>query len=96
MIEQLRILGVNMNYIDNSVSTDSVFKDKTVVLTGTLEKYSRNEATALLENLGARVSGSVSGKTDYVIYGSEAGSKLDKANKLGVTTLNEEEFEKLL
>ena len=96
MIEQLKMLGVNMNYIDNSVSTDSVFKDKTVVLTGTLEKYSRNEATALLENLGARVSGSVSGKTDYVIYGSEAGSKLDKARKLGVTTLSEEEFEKLL
>ncbi len=96
MIEQLRMLGVNMNYIDNTVSNDSVFKDKTVVLTGTLEKYSRNEATALLENLGARVSGSVSGKTDYVIYGTEAGSKLDKARKLGITTLNEEEFEKLL
>jgi len=96
MIEQLKMLGVNMNYIDNSVSSDSVFKDKTVVLTGTLEKYSRNEATAMLENLGARVSGSVSGKTDYVIYGSEAGSKLDKARKLGVTTLSEEEFEKLL
>ena len=96
MIEQLKMLGVNMDYIDNSVSSDSVFKDKTVVLTGTLEKYSRNEATAMLENLGARVSGSVSGKTDYVIYGSEAGSKLDKARKLGVTTLSEEEFEKLL
>lgn len=96
MIEQLRMLGVNMNYIDNTVSNDSIFKDKTVVLTGTLEKYSRNEATALLENLGARVSGSVSGKTDYVIYGTEAGSKLDKARKLGVKTLNEEEFEKLL
>ncbi len=96
MIDQLKILGVNMDYIDNTVSTESVFKDKTVVLTGTLERYSRNEATALLESLGARVSGSVSGKTDYVIYGSEAGSKLDKANKLGVTTLSEEEFEKLL
>ena len=50
----------------------------------------------LLENLGAHVSGSVSKKTDYVIYGNEAGSKLDKANQLGVATLNEEEFEKLL
>ena len=96
MIDQLKILGVNMDYIDNTVSTESVFKDKTVVLTGTLERYSRNEATALLESLGARVSGSVSGKTDYVIYGSEAGSKLEKAGKLGVTTLSEEEFEKLL
>lgn len=96
MIEQLRILGVNMDYIDTSTGTESVFNGKTVVLTGTLEKYSRNEATALLENLGARVSGSVSKKTDYVIYGAEAGSKLDKARTLGVTTLNEEEFENLL
>ena len=96
MINQLKILGLNMDYIDNSVSSDSVFTGKTVVLTGTLEKYSRNEATAILENLGAHVSGSVSKKTDYVIYGSEAGSKLEKANQLNVTTLSEEEFEKLL
>ena len=96
MINQLKILGVNMEYIDNSVSNESVFNGKTVVLTGTLQKYSRNEATALLENLGANVSGSVSKKTDYVIYGTEAGSKLDKANQLGVTTLSEDEFEALL
>lgn len=96
MINQLKILGLNMDYIDNTVSSDSVFTGKTVVLTGTLEKYSRNEATAILENLGAHVSGSVSKKTDYVIYGSEAGSKLEKANQLNVTTLSEEEFEKLL
>ena len=96
MITKLRFYGVNMNYIDTSISNDSVFAGKTVVLTGTLEKYSRNEATALLENLGAKVSGSVSKKTDYVIYGTEAGSKLDKARELGVTTLNESEFEKLL
>ncbi|MBP5279372.1 MAG: NAD-dependent DNA ligase LigA, partial [Erysipelotrichaceae bacterium] len=96
MINQLKILGVNMEYIDNSVSNESVFNGKTVVLTGTLQKYSRNEATALLENLGANVSGSVSKKTDYVIYGTEAGSKLDKANQLGVATLSEDEFEALL
>ena len=96
MLEQLKLFGVNMNYIDNTVSTDSVFNGKTVVLTGTLDKYSRNEASELLENLGAHVSGSVSSKTDYVIYGSEAGSKLDKARQLNVTTLSEEEFEKLL
>ena len=96
MINQLKLFGVNMNYIDNSISSDSIFTDKTVVLTGTLEKYSRNEATAILENLGAHVSGSVSKKTDYVIYGKEAGSKLNKANELGVKTLSEEEFEKLL
>ncbi|MBQ1534303.1 MAG: NAD-dependent DNA ligase LigA [Erysipelotrichaceae bacterium] len=96
MLEQLKLFGVNMNYIDNTVSNDSVFNGKTVVLTGTLEKYSRNEATELLENLGAHVSGSVSSRTDYVIYGNEAGTKLDKARQLNVTTLSEEEFEKLL
>ena len=96
MIAQLKLLGVNMDYIDTSSKEESVFTGKTVVLTGTLEHYSRNEATALLEKLGAKVSGSVSKKTDYVIYGTEAGSKLDKANALGVTTLSEADFEKLL
>lgn len=96
MIHQLKMLGVNMDYIDTSTGEESLFSGKTVVLTGTLEKYSRNEATALLENLGARVSGSVSKKTDFVIYGAEAGSKLDKARTLGVTTLSEAEFENML
>ena len=96
MIEQLRIFGVNFDYIDTSISNDSPFNGKTIVLTGTLVKFSRNEATELLENMGAHVSGSVSKKTDYVIYGTEAGSKLTKAQELGVTTLSEEEFEKLL
>ena len=96
MIEQLRLFGVNFDYIDNSISNDSIFNGKTIVLTGTLTNYSRNDATALLENMGAHVSGSVSKKTDYVIYGLEAGSKLTKAQELGVKTLSEEEFEKLL
>ena len=96
MINQLKMLGVNMDYVDNSIDNESVFNAKTVVLTGTLQKYSRNEATALLESLGANVSSSVSKKTDYVIYGSEAGSKLDKAKQFGVTTLSESEFEALL
>jgi DNA ligase (NAD+) len=96
MISQLKMLGVKMEYIDQSISSDSLFKDKTVVLTGTLEKYSRNEATAILENLGAHVASSVSKKTDFVIYGAEAGSKLDKAKALGVTTLSEAEFENML
>ncbi len=96
MIEQLRIFKVNFNYIDNSISNDSIFNGKTVVLTGTLSMYSRNEASALLENLGANVATSVSKKTDYVIYGEEAGSKLTKARELGVNTLSEEEFGKLL
>ena len=96
MISQLKMLGVNMNYIDTAVSSDSVFAGKTVVLTGTLERYSRSDATKLLEDLGAHVASSVSKKTDFVIYGTEAGSKLDKANELGVTTLSEDEFESML
>ena len=75
---------------------ESVFTNKTCVLTGTLVNYSRNEATRLLESLGAKVSSSVSKKTDYVIYGSEAGSKLDKARQLNVKTLTEEEFIRII
>ena len=71
-------------------------KDKTVVLTGTLKEFSRNEATELLENLGAKVSSSVSKKTDYVIYGEEAGSKLTKAKELNVKTLTEDEFKNMI
>ncbi len=96
MIEQLRLFNVNFNYINTSSNKNSFFKDRTVVLTGTLKNYSRNDATKLLEDLGANVAGSVSKKTDYVIYGEEAGSKLSKAQELGVKTINEEEFEKLL
>ena len=71
---------------------ESRFTNKTCVLTGTLEHYTRNEAKAILESLGANVSGSVSKKTDYVIYGTAAGSKLTKAQSLGVMTMSEEEF----
>ena len=96
-IERLREAGVNFEYLGQAkVDENSPFFNKTVVLTGTLSKYGRKEATELLENLGAKVSGSVSKKTDYVIYGVEAGSKLDKANELGVPTLSEEEFLSLL
>ncbi len=96
MINDLISLGVNTEYLDMSIGESSPFTGKTVVLTGTLTKYSRNEATALLENLGANVSGSVSKKTDFVIHGEEAGSKLTKANELGVKTLTEEEFMSML
>ena len=96
MIRQLKLFGVNMEYIDNSISNDSVFNGKTVVVTGTLENYTRNEISELLENLGAHVASSVSKNTDYVIYGKEAGSKLRKAQELNVTTIDETEFGKLL
>ncbi len=70
----------------------SAVTDKTVVFTGTLEKLSRNEAKARAERAGAKVAGSVSKKTDYVIAGADAGSKLDKARELGVTVLSEDEW----
>ena len=97
MINSLKEKGLNFSYLGKvSVDTNSPFYGKTCVLTGTLSKYGRKEATEILENLGAKCAGSVSAKTDYVIYGEEAGSKLDKAHALGIKTLNEEEFEELL
>ena len=97
LIEKLRLAGLNFAYLGtNIVDENSPFYNKTVVLTGTLSSYGRKEATELLENLGAKVAGSVSKKTDYVIYGVEAGSKLDKARELNVRCLSEEEFLSLL
>ena len=97
MIQNLKEKGLNFSYLGQiTVDTNSPFYGKTCVLTGTLSKYGRKEATEILENLGAKVAGSVSAKTDYVIFGEEAGSKLDKAHALGIKTLNEEEFEELL
>jgi DNA ligase (NAD+) len=69
---------------------------KTFVLTGTLERYSRDEAKKMIEDAGGRVSGSVSKKTDYVVAGSDAGSKLDRARELGVTVIGEGEMESLV
>ncbi len=73
-----------------------VFADKTFVLTGTLPTLSREEARAMIKDRGGKVSGSVSKKTDYVLAGDEAGSKLDDAKKLGVAVIDEAEFRKML
>ena len=91
LIEVLKQAGCNFTQEKKKV-VQSRFTNKTCVLTGTLEHYTRNEAKAILESLGANVSGSVSKKTDYVIYGTAAGSKLTKAQSLGVMTMSEEEF----
>lgn len=90
-INKLLNLGVKPKYEEIEVSDESPFFGKTVVLTGTLS-IGRNEAKEIIERLGGKVSGSVSKKTDYVIAGEEAGSKLDKAKELGVTVLSEEEL----
>lgn len=94
-IEELFNLGVNPSY-EEAMIIESSFSGKTVVVTGSLQKYSRSEIKAKLESLGAKVSGSVSKKTDYVIAGEEAGSKLTKAQDLGITILTEDEFEKMI
>ncbi len=91
LIVTLKRVGLNMSQTKQE-KVQSRFTNKTVVLTGTLEHYTRNEAKALLESLGANVAGSVSKKTDFVIYGEAAGSKLTKAQQLGVATMSEEEF----
>ena len=74
---------------------DNRFEGMTFVLTGSLEKYTRNEASDLIEKYGGKVSSSVSKKTSYVLAGEEAGSKLTKAQELGVNIISEEEFEKM-
>lgn len=94
-INRLREAGVAMDIVENSTQ-DERFAGMTFVLTGTLEKYTRNEASAIIENLGGKTSSSVSKKTSYVLAGEEAGSKLDKAQKLGVTVISEEEFENMI
>ena len=97
LINSLKAVGVNFEYLGSTTkAANSYFSGKTVVLTGTLSSMGRKEATNKLEDLGAKVTGSVSKATDVVIAGTEAGSKLDKAQSLGITVLNEDEFLALL
>ncbi len=94
MIEKLKEKGINMKSLKEV--KDTRFMGKTFVLTGTLPTYSRNEASAIIESFGGKTSSSVSKKTDYVLAGEEAGSKLEKANKLGVTVINEAQFNEMI
>jgi len=91
LIERLSSYGLNMSYESTKI-VDHEFNGKTIVLTGKLENYTRDEAQAIIEKFGGKVSSSVSKKTDFVLAGSDAGSKLQKARDLGVQVLDEETF----
>jgi DNA ligase (NAD+) len=95
MINDLRELGLNFKYLGEE-EKETYFTGKTVVLTGTLANFGRKELTTLLENYGAHVSGSVSAKTDLIIAGENAGSKLTKGESLGIEIINEDQLMVLL
>ena len=95
LINRLKEAKVNMEALE-SEDIDNRFEGKTFVLTGTLEKFTRKEASDLIEKHGGKTSGSVSKKTDYVLAGEDAGSKLTKAQSLGVEIITEEQFEKMM
>src|SRR5699024_7510623 len=99
LISELKDLGLNMVYKgpkQQDVEEDTAFSGKTVVLTGKMENYTRSEAKALVEQLGGSVTGSVSRNTDILIAGEDAGSKLDKAEKLGVVIWDEQRLREVL
>jgi len=93
-IERLKEIGINPQF--SEVILGDVFVNAKVVLTGTLEKYKRSEAQKIIESLGGEVSGSVSKQTTMVLAGAEAGSKLEKAQKLGVRIITEQEFDQMI
>ncbi len=95
LLEKLKSSGVNMRVLEGELD-DNRFEGKTFVLTGSLENYTRKEAEDIIEKFGGNISSSVSKKTNYVLAGEDAGSKLVKAQNLGVTILSEEEFRKMI
>jgi DNA ligase (NAD+) len=96
LIAKLRESGLAPSVKKEGKKAGRPLQGMTFVLTGTLESMDREEASGIIENLGGQVSSSVSSKTSYLIVGEEPGSKLDKARRLGVKTLNEKEFLKLI
>lgn len=96
LIERLKAAGLKMEFTLRTVSESNPFYGKTLVFTGTMPTLGRAEAQTMAQDVGAKVSGSVSKKTDYVIAGAEAGSKLEKAQQLGVDVIDEAEFLRLL
>lgn len=95
LINKLKQAGVNTSTIEEE-NTDNRFEGKTFVLTGSLEDFTRSQASNIIEKFGGKISNSVSKKTDYVVAGEEAGSKLIKAQNLGITILSEEQFKKIV
>ena len=95
LINKLKSYGVNME-AEQEDEIDQRFEGQTFVLTGTLEKYSRDEASEIIEKFGGKTSGTVSKKTSYVLTGESAGSKLTKAKELGIKIISEQEFEKMI
>lgn len=96
LIERLKSVGVKMIDDEQEEAKDLRFDGKTFVLTGTLSLFTRKQASDIIEQFGGKTSSSVSKKTDFVLAGEEAGSKLDKANALGITVIDEEEFKKMI
>ena len=95
LITRLKNLGVNM-VLEETENEDQRFKDMVFVLTGSLDKYSRKEAEDIIEKFGGKTSSSVSKKTTYVLSGEDSGSKLEKANKLGIKVISEQEFDEMI
>lgn len=96
MVSDLLNAGIKINNPTNQISFNENLTNKTVVLTGSLTKYTRDDATKILESFGAKVTSSVTKKTNLVIVGESAGSKLAKAKELGIKTITEEEFDKII
>ena len=95
LINKLKDVNVNMEAIEEE-GTDNRFEGMTFVLTGSLEKFTRKDASDIIEKFGGKTSGSVSKKTSYVLAGEEAGSKLTKAQDLGINIISEEQFEEMI
>ena len=95
LLKKLKAAGVNMQEIEDE-NTDNRFLGKTFVLTGTLENFTRDEASEIIEKLGGKTSGSVSKKTSYVLAGEDAGSKLAKAQSLGIPVITEAQFDEMI
>ena len=94
LVAELKAAGVNTE--SKTVIKDNRFEGMTFVLTGTLPTYKRSEASKIIESFGGKTSSSVSKKTNYVLSGESSGSKLDKANSLGIPVIDENEFNKMI